>query len=103
MPIMMNVRSSVLLPDTQPNDGWTVQPCRLCKSARVHPDPYQCGHCGGAGYFQINPDYQAPVYVQSEPTCRKCKGHNVTWTQEAWGNATLCADCGNREFTCIAD
>lgn len=37
------------------------------------------------------------------PRCPKCRSHNVTWTEQEWGNAQDCPDCGHHAFHSIDD
>lgn len=99
-----NVRSAVLLRGAQPHPGWTVEACRDCKGSGIAPAPYQCLHCGGAGYFQLNPNPVAPTYATpAAPKCRPCGGSRITYTAQAWADAWECDDCGHTTRYSLGD
>jgi len=43
------------------------------------------------------------AWIKVDPQCPKCHSERVTVTQEAWGDATDCPDCGYRDFRSIGD
>jgi DnaJ-class molecular chaperone len=100
-----NVRSSVLVRGAVPHQGWSVEPCGHCHGQGSHSATgYLCLHCGGNGYFQVNPDYVAPTYsTPARPKCSQCGGHNITFTAQAWADVWDCNDCGDQQRQSLGD
>lgn len=103
MIIQTDVRSEVLEAGTEPHPGWTVSPCRDCKGAGLCQGIYLCLHCGGAGYFQINPNYAPRTYTPTQPKCWECGSTAIAYTAEAWRDVWACQDCGARHTRSLGD
>lgn len=110
-PRMMNTASlprKVQISDYQPAklivriDGY--QPCAGCgEEIAYYHDRYLTGDWVHTGTERSRCATDQFNIANPAPRCSQCGSLDVVWTQQAWGDAKDCLDCGNHAFYSIGD